>query len=287
MKPQLLKISSGPAISFTARQIDHPYLNSSWHYHPEIELLHVIEGEGTLLVGDAIMQFKAGDVLLIGAHLPHYWRFYENYIGNNALPAQVAYVQFCDNFWGKDFLLLPENNAIKLLLDKAKRGMYIQGATAAKTIQWLSKLIVSEQTERIIVLLQLLHLLAASTEFSLLSSVYQEQHFEAIENERINVVYKYLLTHFKNKIYLHQVAAIANLTPNSFCRFFKAKTKKSFSLFLIEIRVGYACKLLLENNLSIKQICYASGFNSFTNFNKQFKSVTGKLPSSYQKQVAH
>jgi AraC-like DNA-binding protein len=92
------------------------------------------------------------------------------------------------------------------------------------------------------------------------------------------------ITHFKNKIYLEQVAAVSGLTPNSFCRYFKAKTGKTYSQALLEIRVGYACKLLIENRVSIKHLCFESGFKNFTCFHKNFKQITGKTPQDYPKE---
>jgi transcriptional regulator GlxA family with amidase domain len=104
------------------------------------------------------------------------------------------------------------------------------------------------------------------------------------EKDRINDIYEYSLRNFKGKIQLEEIASIANISPNSFCRYFKSRTRKTYSQFLIELRVGRACKLLIENNLSIKQLCFESGFNNFTSFHKYFKQITGKSPLSYQKE---
>jgi transcriptional regulator GlxA family with amidase domain len=105
-------------------------------------------------------------------------------------------------------------------------------------------------------------------------------------HERVNCIYDYSLRHFRRAIQLEEIAAVANISPNSFCRFFKSRTRKTYSRFLLELRVGHACKLLIENNLSIKQICFESGFNNFTGFYKYFKLITGKSPLGYQKEFA-
>ena len=104
------------------------------------------------------------------------------------------------------------------------------------------------------------------------------------ENDRINSIYQYSIVNYKRKIQMEEVAALACMSPNSFCRFFKSKTRKTYSSFLIEIRVGIACKLLIANNLSIKQICYESGFNNFASFHKYFKMITNKTPLNYQRE---
>jgi transcriptional regulator GlxA family with amidase domain len=107
------------------------------------------------------------------------------------------------------------------------------------------------------------------------------------DHERVSIIYEYSLRHFHRAIHLEEIAAVANISPNSFCRFFKSRTQKTYSRFLLELRVGHACKLLIENNLNIKQICFESGFNNFTGFYKYFKLITGKSPLGYQKIYTH
>ncbi len=126
MKPQLLKVSNGPAHSFSVRRDTVPYMNNRWHYHPELELIYFEKGSGTQFIGDSIHQFNDGDMVLLGANLPHYWRFDTCYLDhNNPQPADVYVAHFNENFWGNCFLQLPENKAIKLLFDRAKRGIQI------------------------------------------------------------------------------------------------------------------------------------------------------------------
>lgn len=284
MRPQLLKITSSPSNSFSARRDAKPYLNNNWHYHPEVELIHVLIGEGTLFAGDTTIRFKNGDLILIGSQLPHYWRFDEIYSQDNPMPSLIELTQFCEDFWGKDFLALPENQNLRSLFEKAKRGIVIPEEIAIDAKKILTDLITSIGSERIMYLIKLLTLLSKITNPNYISmeNVFA---FESSENERINAIYNYLLANFKQKIYLKDVASVANLATNSFCRYFKSKTRKSFSVFIMELRVGYACKLLSEKRLSIKEICFACGFNSFTNFNKQFKSQKGMQPNEYRKQM--
>jgi YesN/AraC family two-component response regulator len=121
----------------------------------------------------------------------------------------------------------------------------------------------------------------------LLSSIGFQSNFSPAENERINAIYEYILKHFGQKIALAEIAAVAGLVPNSLCRYFKSRAGKPFSRFLTEIRVGYACKLLLDERMSDKQLCYESGFNNFSCFHKYFKAITGKSPLDYQKTFAN
>ena len=285
MKPQLLKVTTEPTHSFSVRQDLHPYINNLWHYHPEIELVHIRKGGGTVFVGDHIMRFNVGDMVLIGAHLPHYWRYDDSYFEpDTTLTADAAAIHFAENFWGEPFLNLPENKPVKSMLEKAKRGIHITGQTAVTVAELIEKMIQCEGMQRIITLMEVLSAIATSSQITLLSSMGFRHDFDDQENERINAIYEYTLANFRRKIQLKEIADIARISENSFCRYFKSRTRKTYSQFLIEIRVGDACKLLIENKLSIKQICFECGFNNLVGFHKYFKLITGKSPLSYQRE---
>ena len=284
MKPQLLKVSTAPTHSFSARRDTVPYINNRWHYHREIELIHFEKGQGTQFVGDNIRNFASGDVVLIGSNLPHYWSFDSSYFeADSREEADVRVVHFNDDFWGADFLNLPENTNIKLLLQHAKQGIVIHGSAREEVRKHLEELLDAEGTKRILLLIDALTIIANSKDTQILSSVGFSPHFHHKEKDRINSIYDFAIQHFKQKISLDEVAEVAGMSSNAFCRYFKSRTGKTFSQFLIEIRVGHACKLLIENNLTVKQVCYESGFHNFAGFHKYFKQITGKSPLNYQR----
>lgn len=284
MKSKLLKVPAEPDYSFSIRQDKVPYINNRLHYHPEVELIHFKNGEGTQFVGDSITPFKAGDIVLIGPNLSHYWQFNNIYFEDNAeIAADVRVAHFCENFWGDHFLKLPENKSIKTTLDKAKRGIQITGRLKQEVGKLLENALSSEGSKRIILLIEIL-IIISKCNHKILSSVGYNQTCSEMEDDRINRIYEYSLANFKNKISLKEIAAVSHMSENSFCRYFKSRTRKTYMQFLIEIRVGHACKLLIENNMSIKQIYYESGFNNITSFYKYFKCITGKSPLMYQKQ---
>ncbi|TMI74274.1 MAG: AraC family transcriptional regulator [Bacteroidetes bacterium] len=285
MRPQLLKVSKEPLYSFSVRQDLVPYINNRWHYHAEIELIHFKKGEGTQFIGDSIRQFKTGDVVLVGSNLPHYWRFDDAYFEESApVTADVRVAHFCEDFWGSQFLQLPENVHIRSLLDRAKRGLQITGKTKQKVAEILESLLHTTDNHRIILLMEALNIIASCKQPEMLSSIGFKYDLVEDEKDRINAIYEYSLKNFKRPIQLEEIAGIANISPSSFCRYFKSRTRKTYSQFLIEIRVGHACKLLIENHLSIKQLCYESGFNNFSSFHKYFKLITSKSPLTYQKE---
>jgi len=283
MKPQLLRLSKEPTQSFTVRQDLVPDVNNKWHYHVEVELLHFKKGKGTQFVGDSIKRFQSGDIVLIGSELPHISRFDDIHFEKNTdHPVDTRVVHFHPNFWGDAFLNLPENKILKDVLEKAKRGIKL-GSQARKVVaELMEKMLHVEGMERMLTLIQALHEIAKSSGNTVLSSIGFKNDYR--ESERISEIYSYTFKHFKKKISLEEIAEIANVSPNSFCRFFKQKTGKTFSQFILELKVGHACKLLIEDNFTVKQICYESGFNNFASFHKYFKMITGKSPSAYQKE---
>ncbi len=284
MKPQLLKVSTGPAHSFSIRRDTVPYANNHWHYHREVELIHFERGSGTQFIGDSIRNFSSGDVILIGSNLPHYWSFDSGYLDTNTTwKADVRVAHFNDDFWGGDFLDLPENTNIKQLLKDAQQGIAVYGTARADVQKLLAELLETEGAKRIVLLIEALTTIAHSKERTPISSVGFAPHFQRGENSRINNIYDFALQHFRQRITLDEIAGVAGMSSNAFCRYFKSRTGKTFSQFLIELRVGHACKLLIENNLSVKEICFETGFHNFAGFHKYFKQITGKSPLNYRR----
>lgn len=283
MKPQLMKVSKGPAQSFSVVQENTPHFDSRWHYHSEMELMHIKAGNGILFVGDHSSKFKTGDIVLIGANLPHYLKFDDCYFQDDCIKSvEVTAVHFQENFCGEEFLRLPENKIIRTLLDKCARGIKLIGDNSTQLAEIIGKLLRAEGTNRILLLIEALHIFACNNSCSL-SSLGFNQATEISMDSRINKIYEYSYANFKNNIQLEEIAAVVNVCPSSFCRYFKARTKKTYSQFMIELRIGYACKLLIENNVIIKQLCYESGFNNFASFHKYFKRITGKSPLNFQR----
>jgi len=285
MKPQLLKVSTTPTQSFSVRRDLVPYMNNKWHYHPEIELIHLKKGVGTQFIGDNIKSFRSGDIVLVGPHLAHYWRFDDCYFKDQSkVQADVRVAHFSENFWGDQFLNLPENKAIKSLLESSRRGLQVNGKIKVKVADLLEKMLDSEGASRIILLMEALNLIANCNQTVKLSSIGFKQDYDETSNIKINAIYNFTLENFRRKIHLEEIASVAVISPNSFCRYFKSKTGKTYSRFLTEIKVGHACRLLIENKLNIKQLCYESGFNNMASFHKYFKITTGKSPLSYQRE---
>jgi AraC-like DNA-binding protein len=282
MKPSLLQVEIAPDHSFAIRPNVNPLFYNQWHYHPELELTWVQQGSGIRFVGDSIENFQAGDLILLGPNLPHFWRSDAAAAAGGQAPCQALVVQFGEHFWGEAFLALPELAAVRALLRQACRGIRITGPTRDQVSTQMQLLVGAAGLDRILCLLGILQVIAAGDQ-CYLSGLGYHPPLQAADTKRIPVIYAYTLAHFSGKIKLEEVAALVHMTPNAFCRYFKKHTRKTYSQFLTEIRIGHACKLLMEDFGSIAQVCLESGFQNFSNFNRYFKAITHLTPYQYTK----
>lgn len=280
---QHLKINLQPEHSFSARHDVVPFFFNKLHYHPEMELVYIIKGTGKQFIGDSIHYFKSGDMILVGENMPHLWRSDEKYFSKKAASTCEAYViHFTSDCFGAAFFNLPENKNLLTLLKKAKQGIRISGNTRTEIIQMMQESLNAASTKRIMLLINILDLVATSTNVKTICRQNAYLNFSASDSERINAICQYIMQHFNQIITLKEIAAVAHLSPNSFCRYFKSRIKKSFSIFLIEIRIGHACKLLAETEMPVADICFECGYNTISNFNKHFRSITKKSPLEYR-----
>ena len=287
MRPLYLKKKTKSEVySFQINHARVPYMYDKWHFHQELELNWVIKGTGTRFVGDNIQNFDHNDMVLIGQNLPHVWKNDpEYYQGNKDIYADVINIHFMPDFIGKAYLDLPEFYMVRELLQRAERGIKFYGQTCKKTGAILRQLAENNETKnRIILLLEILDILSKSQECRELSTAGFVNQYHQSQIERINKIYTYVMNNFQNKMILSEVAEIAHMNTAAFSRYFKKATKKTFVQFINEIRIGYACKLLIDNNHTISQICYHSGFNNLSNFNRHFKNIMGTSPKEYKKE---
>lgn len=283
MKPHLLKVPIKSEFSFSIRHDRIPYFYNHWHYHPEVELIHIHNGTGTQFMGDNIGYFKSGDMILVGANLAHLWKCDEPYFDKNStLIAEATVIHFVPEVLGEGFFKLPENELLFSILEKAKQGIVISGKTKLLVSELMKKLLDATGPQRIIYLLTILSEVAVSKEIQLLSS--KNFYTNKEETNKLDTIYQYVLSHFREKISLDEIAALANLSTKAFCRYFKTRTRRTFSGFLMEVRIGYACKLLSEKDISISDVCFESGFNNVSNFNRYFKLLKLKTPLQYKKE---
>ena len=248
------------------------------HQHKEIQISLVIAGEGTFVIGDCVGDFKQHDIFVLGENLPHVFKRDEAF----EKETEMVSLFFSKNSFGEDFFDLPEFTYFKNFFDNAVLGYKVK--TNKKEISLiLSKIKTLSKYYQFINFLEVLRLISEA-EKRKLSSLINLKKYAGNEGKRMSDIFQYTMNNFHKEVSLHDVADIANMTPNAFCRYFKQRTTKTFVNFLIDIRIGNACKLLAKNNdLSITEISYKSGFNNLANFNRKFKSIKGVTPSEYRK----
>ena len=283
MKPHLRKIHLDSQHSFEVRNDAIPHFYNKWQYHPELELVHIIKGSGRQFIGDNVHHFKTDDMILLGSNLPHLWKTDEQFLKNNSMvTSEAIVVHFLPDCFGETFFALPENLELKRLLKSATQAVRVKGQTKETVSLLMKKLLTAKACERIILMLQILNEIARSKDTKLVCSPGLAFQHNRIESERFNNIYQYILDNFSRPITLEKVASVAHISPHSFCRYFKSRMKKTFSTFLMEVRIGHACKLLAETTKSVAEICYECGFNSFSNFNRHFKTITLKTPLAHR-----
>jgi len=285
MQPIFEKINYPENESFFYKLVEESYFSAPWHFHPEVEIFLVLEGTGTRYVGDGISNFKSGDLAIIGAGTPHVWSsstdYYRKRQGHNS---KGICIQFDENFLGNRFAEQPELKLIKELLNKAKRGIRFTNETKSIIRNKIISIPEVMGMKRLILLLEILDIMATTKSYKYLSSPnYIPAKIKIEDINRIEKICQFVLMNFDKEIQLENVAAMINLSPQSFCRYFKSRTNKVFFTFLNEVRVGHACKLLIEKNKNVTQIGYESGYNHLSNFNRQFKKIKGMTPSEFQK----
>lgn len=288
MKPFFHKVPTQLQTSFSIRNDVRPNFGSVWHYHPELELHHVIKGKGVRLIGDNIGNFSAGEVLFLGSNLPHMWQCNEEYYQNHpGRKVEANVIHFLPDCLGRDFLNLPETYLIPKLFEKARKGMKILGKSRMILIELMHRANQATDLDRIIILMSMLKMLAETDEYTSIASAHAFYKSNEMDALRLNRVCTYTLSNYKKEISLVEIASIANLSVTSFCRYFKTMTNKTYYDFLIEIRISHACRLLIEDLLPTEVICFECGFNNVSNFYRHFKKVTDMTPLEYKKKYLY
>ncbi|MBP0903200.1 AraC family transcriptional regulator [Mariniflexile gromovii] len=281
MKLHLLDRSTINSSSFSAKRHKESFFLKTWHYHPELELVYVEKSSGTLFIGDGIEKFDKGDLVLIGKDLPHMWLNDEIYFSkNSSLKAKAITVHFKKDFLGTSFFETPEMFHLLQLFKRSCNGIKFENVDV-KLIKKIKKVLHLEGFEKTIALLKVLYELAKHKQYKILSSAGFLDSFQQTDNKKLDKIYEYLFKNFAQPISLNAVADIANMNASAFSRFFKKMHNKTFSKYLNELRIGYACKLLITNKYNVSRVCYESGFNNISNFNRQFKNIMDLTPSQY------
>ena len=253
------------------------------HNHAEFELTLVSGSAGNRIVGDSTQRYKEEDLVLIGPYLFHKWDD-EDKQGTTKDPCRVITIQFDMHLFDKALLAKKPFSLIQAFLVSSGRGIRFYGKTLAeakKRIQRLTRLTGVESATEFLLLLDLL---SKSRQFEFLASEGFNVNPVQVNSKRLHAAYQYLMRHFQDSgLKMSDVAAEVNLGDSAFSHFFKKATNRSFSDYLIAMRLEHACKLLIESDEQISRIAFLSGFNNMANFNRMFKSTHKCSPMQFRK----
>lgn len=252
--------------------------SAEYHFHNECQLTLTSNSTGQKYIADQFENCEADELILIGPGLPHRWY---------SKKTDHAKTPFLSLFFDPEAISslsesLFDSTELHEFFIRSRQGMSFYGPTKHKLKKLLRKMLCASDIQKTAYLFESLTILVVTEEYRLLSNIPYLIRPAKNEGETIDSVYKYVFENFEKDISLDEAAHLANLTKPAFCRFFKARTQKTFSRFVNEIRVNEACRLLRLNENQIAHIAYACGFNSLPNFNKFFKSIKGITPSDYK-----
>lgn len=279
MKAQLEKIISPAHGSFKVFRYKDERFDAPWHFHPEYELTYIVKSNGIRFVGDSVMEFEKGDLVLLGSNLPHCWKNMET----QNEQAESVVVQWKNDLLGNGWLDASEFLPIKKVLMSAARGIKFDSSSNEKAMLLLNKMPELPPFEKVIALLTILNFLAASKNYELLSAPNFSPKLNQKTSNNIDRIQGYVAKNYRSRITLKDVSSLVAMTEETFCRFFKKSFNKSFFTFLNEYKVKLACKLLIESNKQVSEIAFECGYESLPFFYRQFKKFMGCSPLVYQK----
>lgn len=273
MKPIYENITLNvPGESLKIFTIEDDYFKSFWHFHPQLELTNIIEGEGMRYVGDSIEVFGPGDLVLLGKNIPHNWESFDH----TPSKARALVIQFPEDI----FLHFSEFRELKELSIRARKGLHYQNADP-EIFKILNKLPEWDRSFQLIKFFEVLHTLNFQKSRKLSSTGFDLQGINNRET-RINNVRKYMTAHISSPLSLEEMASYMKMTESYFCRWFKKNTGNTFTQYINKIRIEMICRELIVTDKSISEIAYSKGFENISHFNRVFKSFKEISPRLYR-----
>jgi len=287
------KITSKRVVAFSVPQTEHelvrvqrddePHFYDQLHQHPEIQVMLIEEGEGTLIAGDFVGRFQPGGVYVIGGGQPHVFRSDPVYY-KQKLKARSTSLYFNERYFGKELWQSQELGALRELAEVSRHGLQLSAGPSAEAAALIQQIASSEGIVRVATFFRLLEFLTRSST-SLRKLSLQPGRLHENEESRMNRILEFTFRECHRKIYLDEVAQLAHLSVEAFCRYFRLHTRKTYVNFLNEVRVSNACQMLIRQDLSVDQIASRSGFTNASNFNRLFKRISGKTPLMFRNQA--
>jgi AraC-like DNA-binding protein len=282
--PRFIKISFPENKPFDFVRVTRPYFIVPWHFHPEIEIMLITRGTGTRFVGDSIENFEPLDLVMLGPNLAHVWKNNSRqFQEKNSEIAECVYIVFKEESFGSGFFSIPELKSVQDLILRSNRGLKFGEETQKKLYKLMFKALEEKAVDQLVSFLNILKILSETSDYEYLCSREYTQKVDAFDLHRLDSVLDYLLLNYRKEIKLDEVAGIANMSRNAFCRYFKDRTSKTVIQFLNEIRIEHAAQMLMDTQMNVEDIGAACGFKNVSNFYQQFQKSIGVSPSKFRK----
>ena len=266
------------------RYCDYKYFSYPLHQHGELELIYIVESTGKCHIGNKVEDFAPGTLVLIGSFLPHMHRNPSEYYEDNDFRVKAIIVQFSLGFVSSELFAYPEMKQINDMIKLSTNGIAFYVSEESEIVKKLHSLLPLKGTGRFLHFLDFLHLLSQCKNYRLVDDAYTEDYTLLHVDDRLVTVMGYLNRNYTSKISVSEVAKQACMNKTAFCRFFKEKTSKTLINYVNELRVAYACKLLLDGKNSVAEVGFLAGFNNLSGFNRVFRSLIKMTPTEYRGQ---
>jgi AraC-like DNA-binding protein len=281
MKIVPFRIPKNTEEAFRVQVDDLPHFYNHLHQHPEIQLTVIKESHGTLIAGDYVGPFHAGDVFVIGSNQPHVFRNDEKFFRKKSKAVAIT-LFFDETSLGEKFWQFQETKSLLQFFRNSAGGFRITGRKRKLLAEKLVSIVNAENIGKLIIFLEIINELNTKKEMQPLSKPIIQRNIKTYDGNRLNKILEFTFKEFQRTITLNEVAELANLTPEAFCKYFKTRTRKTYVSFLNEIRINHACRLLTEEK-AVADICYDSGFTNLSNFNRIFRRIKKMSPGEWRK----
>jgi len=282
VQPDLELVRIGEKESFKAWEHGYPFHTVRWHFHPEYELHLVCATSGRYFIGDFIGQFAPGNLILVGPNLPHNW--ISEVADETSVPLRSRVMQFTEEFIGRTIACFPELEGTRQLFERSRAGVLFGAETSARIADSMKKVVHATGAERIALFLRIVADLDNDRDAQTLTSQHYLPDPSGFMSTGINEVLSHINDNLTEAIDETALARLAGVTPSTLSRSFRRHTGQSLTKYVNRLRVTLACQLLMSSEFgSVTEVCYASGFNNVSNFNRQFLALRGVTPTQFRR----
>lgn len=250
------------------------------HRHSDMEINFIENCAGNRrIVGDNIEILGNYDLVLMGGGLEHTWEQYEC----KSQDIREITIHFSRDLFSDSFLSKTPMKSLNDLMQRADVGVAFGMKAIMHVYDRINELVNAEPGfYSVMKFFELMYELSLSSDYHLLSTSAFAHTAMTTDSRRVQKVKEFIDANYRDEIRLYELADLASMTPTAFSRFFKLRTNKSISEYIIDVRLGHAARLLADSTMAVVEICYRCGFNNISNFNRIFKKRKGCTPTEFR-----